>query len=248
MEKPFFLHPKQVTVMALVLVSIAVFYALTKFVGWRKTTMYAIYWMSISFLLELLYLSLGRFTHNEETIRIFDKVPYHISLNWLITLFAIYSLGTLFQYKSTTTNSRLKRLLIYLLIDSFVFTAYTMLLDGIGHHSGYWTWHSSKHYLFLVWGLIPAHVFVEYLLGFMLIMLPVRWFEIYKKESPSLIPYRLWGNFPIYIGWGLYAATSYWAFRKDIDIIGYTGIVFTIILTIIIFIKQKQIRKNEYNR
>jgi hypothetical protein len=248
MEKPFFLHPKQVTIMALVLVSIAIYYALIKFVGWKKATMYVAYWMSISFFLELFYLLLGRFTHNEVTTRVFEKVPYHISLNWLIIFFAIYSLGTLFQYQLTTTSNRVKRLLIYLLIDSTIFTAYTILLDGVGHHSGYWTWNSSEYYLFLVWGLVPADVFIEYFFGFMLMMLPVRWFEIYKKAPPSLIPYKLWGNFPIYIGWGLYAVTSYWAFRKDIDIIGYTGIVFTIILTIIIFIKQKQIRKNEYNR
>jgi len=67
---------------------------------------------------------LGRFSHNEATTRIFDKVPYHISLNWLITLFAIYSIGTLFQYQSTKTTNPLKRLSIYLLIDSAVFTAY----------------------------------------------------------------------------------------------------------------------------
>ncbi|MGB0982898.1 MAG: hypothetical protein ACPG19_02590 [Saprospiraceae bacterium] len=247
MEKPFFLHPKQVTVMVLIMVSLAIYYALSKFVGWKKGTWYVIYWMSISFFLELLYLLLGRFTHNEATTRIFDNVPYHISLNWLIMLFAVYSLGTLIQYQSTKTTNLLKRLFIYLLIDSIIFTVYTTLLDGVGQHAGYWTWDSMDASI-LVWGLIPAYVFIEYFIGFMLIMLPVRWFEIYKKEPPSIVPYYLWGNFPVYIGWGLYVATSYWAFRKGIDIVGYAGIIFTTILTIIIIIKQRQIRKNEYNR
>ena len=245
MAKPFFLEIKQVSFLCLIMASVSVYLTMIEILGIKRASAYALSWLFTGFLAEYLYLSTDRFTHNEETVRILNHVPYSIAFNWLLTFFAIYSISTFFQFKIKSFNNKWKKLLLLLAMDSTFFTAYVILLDGIGNHAGYWTWNTEGASI-LVWGMVPLKVYFEYFIGIMLMMLPIRWFEVFKK-APSVVPFLVKISYPLYFGWSLYLVTTYWAFRKDIPMIGYTGMVIFIIITLLVIWQRKRLKNGTNN-
>lgn len=115
-----------------------------------------------------------------------------------------------------------------------------LLIDPIGNNSGYWTWNTEGSML-LVWGVIPFEIYVEYFLGMLFIMLPIRWRETFNA-TPNSIPFRLKYSYPLYFGWSLFAATTYWAFRKGIDNVGCWGVLFLFLLTVGLWKQRKKLK------
>lgn len=230
LEFPFFgLSNFQITSLAVLLIAVSIFVSLSTIVSPKAAFSYILYWLLIGISLEFFALSTGQFTHNEGRKTLIGAVPIMVTFNWLIIFFALYSLSTFFAFFIKKEENRLFFLIKKLLVDGLFLVLLMLLIEPIGSHSGYWTW-QIKNPILLICGIIPVEIYLEYFVGMLFIMLPIRWWETFKS-APISMPYLKKVSYPLYFGWSLFAATTYWAFRKEIDEVGYLGILLLFSLT-----------------
>ena len=224
-----------------ILMAVVIYLSLSTIVSGQAALGYIIYWILISTLAEYIYLSEGRFTHDEGATTILGVVPILVSLNWLIILFAVYSFTTFLSFLLKNNISRFKKFILISCLDGFVIILYALLIDPIGHHSGYFTWETSESSI-LVFGLVPLKIFFEYFIGIALVMSPIRYLEVFY-DSPKKDAYQKKLSFPLYFSWSLFAALAYWAFRKDIPEVGNFGLILLLLITGFMVYKRRDIIK-----
>jgi hypothetical protein len=239
--QPIFSNLKDITLTCVLMVIVAFYLSMSQLLGNRRAFIYLLYWFSLLTILENIFVNANQYTHNETGGTIIGSVIINVGLNWLLVLFPLYTLVSFFMSNINLKN-RWKTYFVTITIDGLALVLFMLLLDPIGQHAGYWTWDTSTSPL-LVWELIPIEIYGLYFIGQMLLMQPLRWFEIFKSTRQNIIYTQPKISFPITVGWLTFAVASYWAFRKGIDEVGVFGFFLCIVLLMLIILKYSQLRK-----
>ena len=233
----FGLDEKLISAGCVISIAVVIFLSLSTIVSKKAALTYILYWIGVSMFVEYIYISTGRFSHDEGAQTIFGVVPILIGLNWLIIFFSVYALSVFCSFSLKNTYSKVQKLFLVLSLDGFIIILYAFLYEPIGQSAGYYTWNTYE-YQFLVFNLIPISTFLEYLFGVQVIMLPIRYWEVYRNP-PKQIAYQKKYSFPLYFSWSFFAALTYWAFRKDIPDVGTFGLVILLLLSTFILYKRR---------
>lgn len=239
--QPIFTNPKDLTLFCVILVIIAFYWSMSQLLGRRRAMVYILYWFILFTFLENLFVNANQYTHNETGGTIVGNVIINVGLNWLLVLFPLYSLVSFFM-TDITFDKKWKTFLVTIILDGIALVLLMLMLDPIGQYAGYWTWDTTNSPL-LVWELVPIEIYGLYFVGQMLLMQPLRWFEVFKRPRFDAIYTRSRLSFPIIIGWITFATTAYWAFRKGIDEVGTFGFVLCMILLMLIILKNGQLNR-----
>jgi len=237
-QQPIFNDLKDVTLTSVLLIILAFYLSLSQLLGARRAFIYFLYWFSLLTILENIFVSADQYTHNESGGNIIGNVIINVGLNWLLVLFPLYSLVSFFMDNIQYQN-KWKTFLATIAADGVALVVLMLLLDPIGQHAGYWTWDTSNS-PFLVWELIPIEIYGLYFIGQMLLMQPLRWYEVFKSPRQNSIYYQNKISFPVFIGGLTFALAAYWAFRKGIDEVGAFGVFLCVILLMFIILKYSQ--------
>lgn len=240
MPQPIFKTTSQISLFSSILIVIAIYLSLSKLLDYGKAFGYLLYWFIVFLLAEKLFLALGLFSHDEGAATFFGDLPLVIGINWLILIFPIYALAT-FAISRFHIPKKSKQLTVTLLFDGCSIVLFTLLLDPIGQNAGYWSWDNSNAFL-LIWGLIPIQIYFFYFIGYILISFPLRWLETYSFTRNDDLYYQGF-SFPLYLIWSVFAALSYWAFRKSIDKVGWFGLIISGLILVFYFKKKAYWRK-----
>lgn len=238
--QPIFSNPKDITLTCVLFVIIAFYLSLSQLLGSRSAFIYILYWFSLLTILENVFVNANQYTHNESGGTIIENVIINVGLNWLLVLFPLYSLVS-FLMSGLHFQNKWKTFLATIAADGLALVLFMLILDPIGQHAGYWTWDTSTSPL-LVWELIPIEIYGLYFIGQMLLMQPLRWYEIFKSPRQNSIYTRQRLSFPIVVSWLTFAVAAYWAFRKGIDEVGVFGLFLCIVLLMMIILKYSQLR------
>lgn len=241
MEYPFFgVEKKAITNICLTLLSISIFWSLSNITNSKQSLAYIFYWIAFGIFVEYVAIATGRYAHDESLPTILGIVPATIFFNWLIIIFAVYSLSTFTAFQLKKHSKKWLRLIQVAFLDGFFLLLYALMYEPIGNYLGYFSWDISSTQ-FVVWDMIPLRTFFEYLFGFPFFMLPIRWWEIYKSPTKTEA-YTRKISYPLYFGWSLFAAFTYWAFLKGIANVGNFGLILLLLLSILIFIGRKRLK------
>lgn len=232
---PSDLHSTLIPATCFSLIAGAIVAAISEMLSFKTAILYVFYWLFIGFSIEYLYLSNHLLEHHGRTIFILQTVPLTLPFYWLILFFGIYSLST-FCIKKI---SKKHQLIFVLLLDAAFMMLYTLLFEPLGQQIGLWTWHRSATQP-LLWS-IPIIVYLEYFIGILFVMFPIRWVETYVT-SPKMKIYQPFINFPIYFGWSLFFVTALGAFYFAIEGSNVLGGILMIGLTIFLISNKKKRR------
>ena len=88
LEFPLFgIDKKLISSACVISIGVVIYLSLSTIVSRKSALVYILYWVGISILAEYIYLSSGRYTHDEGAMTIFGVVPITIALNLLIIFF-----------------------------------------------------------------------------------------------------------------------------------------------------------------
>jgi hypothetical protein len=200
---------------------------------------YTFYWLLLGIIFEYLYINNGLLIHYNRSTFILEIVPVMIVFQWLTLFFVIYSCSTFFSF-FIKAKSLKNTFLIRLGLDGVVMFALTFLFEPIGHKMGFWSWDRGDYGLIFN---IPIIVFIEYFIGIMVIMLPIRWIETYKNVPKKDI-YGKWFNFSIFMIFIFLLQGVLFANSTGLTTVRLIAIIYILLFSGTAILQMKKIRKS----
>jgi hypothetical protein len=225
-----------ITLLTVVMVSIAIFCSLAVHLGWKRALVYIIYWSVIVIIIEKIYLTTGRYEYAKETATIIGNVPYLIALNWLLSIFVIYTIPSFIVSRFDFKGNKRRQLIRVLSFDLLIILVFGLIHEVTNVAIGAWSFAPTSIPI-LVWG-VPLSIFIEYLIGHALFVFPLRYYETYKEKPKDHLFYTKI-SFPLYYTCLFFVLATLRAYSKGVMTIAVFGTVVMIIYIVFIIWKRK---------
>lgn len=233
-----------VTFLTVAMLSIAILCSLTVHLGWKRALIYIIYWSIAVIVIEKIYLTTGRYEYAKETATILGNVPYLIALNWLLSIFVIYTIPSFIVSRLDFKENKRRKLITTLFFDLLTILVFGTIHEVTNVAIGAWTF-GETYTSTLIWG-VPMSIFIEYLVGHAILIFPLRYYEIYQKETKDHLFYTKI-SFPLYYTCLFFVLATLRAYAKGVTTIFALGVVVTTAYIIFIIWKRKNY-KNYKNK